>query len=115
MAVVESKAWPPPDLHEDVPLTYPALFLKYASQTPPYVPGVLTTSNPNEAVSYGSLMWHVCQLALVLRKEHGVKDGKSVVILMEKSNRYVHVCYKLIEKQKQQQQKKKINSHLSSS
>ena len=91
MAALEGKAWPPPDLDENVPLTYPALFLKYASLTPSFVPAVLTTTSPSGAVTYGSLMWHVCQLALVLRKEHEVKDGRPVVILMEKSNRYVHV------------------------
>ena len=100
MAVREAQPWPPADLNEDVPLTYPALFLKYASSTPPYVPAVVTSSKPGEAVGYGTLMWHVCQLALVLRKDYGVKEGKSVVILMEKSNRYVHVCLKKKKKTK---------------
>ena len=87
----EPKAWPPPDLQEDVPLTYPALLLKYAPMTPSYVPAVLSSDDPARAVTYGSLLTHVCELALELRNKYGVRDGKAVVILMEKSPRYIQV------------------------
>ena len=85
----EMASWPPPDLKEDVPLTWPALFMKSAPLVPSYVTATVSCTEMDKAVTYGSLLTHVCELALLLRKEYGVENGKPVVILMDKCPRYV--------------------------
>lgn len=86
--------WPPKsnaelDLPEGLALNFPALYLHYALATPAYVPAVVSCRRPDLSCSYGNLNAHVVRLAIRLREEFDVKNGRPVAILMEKSPRYV--------------------------
>lgn len=92
--VTVEQQWPPKsnaelDLPEGLALNFPALYLHYALATPAYVPAVVSCRHPELSCTYGSLNAHVVRLAIRLREEFDVKDGRPVAVLMEKSPRYV--------------------------